>query len=161
MPGRRYTCDAFGLLQVSVVMTASSRKESTSVLAAAVIPEVQIIEWEPTESGNVRVLNNTGDFYRFFDATPQAEFLYGCVQKTIEEELPNETEFLRRYDLFKSRTASMIDMPARIVDLLYRFLQQNGGHLSKRTRDLEFEALTDPEVEKIEILYGEVFGSLN
>ncbi|MFQ5983364.1 MAG: Fic family protein, partial [Woeseiaceae bacterium] len=76
-----------------------------------------LIEWEPTEDGNVRVLNETGDFYRFFDATPHAEFLYGCVQKTIEEDLPDETDFLRRYDLFRSRIGSMIDMPDRTVDL--------------------------------------------
>jgi hypothetical protein len=42
------------------------------------------IEWETTAEGNVRVLNDTADFYRFFDATPHAEFLYGCVKKTIE-----------------------------------------------------------------------------
>ena len=117
-----------------------------------------LIEWEPTENGNVRVLNETGDFYRFFDATQHAEFLYGCVQKTIEEDLPNETDFLRRYDLFKNRIASMIDMPDRTVDLLFRFLQQNGGRLSKRAREREFEALTDTETEQIEQSYQEAFG---
>ncbi|MCH8036620.1 MAG: Fic family protein [Proteobacteria bacterium] len=117
-----------------------------------------LIDWEPTENGNVRVLNETGDFYRFFDATPHAEFLYGCVRKTIEEDLPNETDFLRRYDLFRSRMASMIDMPDRTVDLLFRFLQQNGGRLSKRAREREFEALTDTENEQIERMYRDVFG---
>ncbi len=38
-----------------------------------------VIDWKSTEKGNVRVLNDTSDFYRFFDATPQTEFLYGCV----------------------------------------------------------------------------------
>ena len=32
----------------------------------------------------MRVLNDTGDFYRFFDATPHAEFLYSCVKQTID-----------------------------------------------------------------------------
>ena len=119
-----------------------------------------LIEWEPTENGNVRVLNGTGDFYRFFDATPHAEFLYGCVQKTIEEDLPNETDFLRRYDQFRSRIVSMIDMPDRTVDLLFRFLQQNGGRLSKRAREHEFKALTDTETGQIEAVYVEVFGEI-
>lgn len=118
-----------------------------------------LIEWQPTESGNVRVGNEPGDFYRFFDATAHAEFLYGCVRKTIEEDLPNETDFLRRYDLFKSRVASMIDMPDRTFDLLFRFLQQNGGRLSKNKKQREFEALTDAEVEKIEALYAEEIGA--
>ncbi len=37
----------------------------------------------------IRRLNDTGDFYRYFDATAHAEFLYACVRKTIEEDLPN------------------------------------------------------------------------
>jgi Fic family protein len=62
-----------------------------------------LIEWEPTTDGNVRVLNDTADFYRFFDATSHAEFLYACVEKTINEDLPRETEFLRRYDRFRDQ----------------------------------------------------------
>ncbi len=115
-----------------------------------------LIEWEPTENGNVHVLNDTADFYRFFDATPHAEYLYGCVQKTIEEDLPNETEFLRRYDLFRTGVTSMIDMPDRTVDLLFRFLHQNSGRLSNRAREHEFRSLTNSEAGQIEALYDEV-----
>jgi Fic/DOC family len=117
-----------------------------------------LIEWEPTEDGNIHVLSDTADFYRFFDATPHAEFLYGCVRKTIEEDLPNETEFLRRYDLFRTGVMSMIDMPDRTVDLLFRFLRQNNGRLSNRARGYEFRSLTDSEVENIEMLYDDVIG---
>ena len=117
-----------------------------------------LVKWEPTENGNVHVLNDTADFYRFFDATPHAEFLYGCVQKTIEEDLPNETDFLHRYDLFKSGVTAMIDMPDRTVDLLFRFLHQNEGGLSQRARENEFRSLTKSEVDKIEALYDEVIG---
>ena len=35
------------------------------------------VQWEATQKGNVKVLNDTGDFYRFFDATPHAEFSTG------------------------------------------------------------------------------------
>ena len=120
-----------------------------------------LIDWEPTENGNVRVINETGDLYRFFDATPHAEFLYGCVQQTIEKDLPNETDFLRRYDLFKSRIVSMIDMPDQTVDLIFRFLQQNGGRLSKRARENEFKALTDAETKRIETNYAEAYGEIS
>jgi hypothetical protein len=54
----------------------------------------------------------------------------------------------------------MIDMPDRTVDLLFRFLQQNGGRLSKRAREHEFEALTDTETGQIEAVYVEVFGEI-
>lgn len=116
-----------------------------------------LIEWEPTASFNVRVLNDTGDFYRFFDATPHAEFLYACVRKTIEEDLPFETDFLRRYDEFRRRIEAMIDMPEHTIDLLFRFLQQNGGRLSQRAREREFSALTGEETEGVEVIYREIF----
>lgn len=117
-----------------------------------------VIEWEPTERGNVRVLNDTADFYSFFDATPHAEFLFECVRRTIEEDLPNETDFLRRYDRFTARLQAIADMPDRTADLLFRFLHQNGGRLSQRARDREFAALTESEAETIERLYQETFG---
>lgn len=131
--------------------------EYQSVLESYSKRLLPLIEWEPTERFNVHVLNDTGDFYRFFDATLHAEFLYECVQKTIEEDLPQETEFLRRYDEFRSRVQEYIDMPERTLDLLFRFLQQNDGAFSKRARDKEFSALTDKEAADIESFYQEAF----
>uniref|UniRef100_UPI0035622F16 Fic family protein n=1 Tax=Puniceibacterium confluentis TaxID=1958944 RepID=UPI0035622F16 len=118
-----------------------------------------LIKWEATEKFNVRVLNDTGDFYRFFDATPQAEFLYSCVQKTIEVDLPYETAFLRNYDVFRGQLEAIVDMPDRTIDLLFRFLQQNGGTLSSRARTNEFTALSDAEAARIEGAYRETFGA--
>ena len=116
-----------------------------------------VINWKPTEDGNVNVLNNTVDFYRFFDATPHAEFLYACVKKTIEEDLPGETEFLMRYDEFSERVGNIVDMPDRMVDLLFRFLKQNKGRLSNRAREGEFAELTARETERIERIFDDVF----
>jgi hypothetical protein len=118
-----------------------------------------LVKWEPTEEFNVRVLNDTGDFYRFFDATPHAEFLYACVQKTIEQDLPAETDFLRRYDQFRQQVESFLEMPERLIDLLFRFLNQNGGRLSQRAREREFKELTDEEATRIEAMYHETFTS--
>lgn len=120
-----------------------------------------LIEWEPTEKMNVHVLNDTGDFYRYFDATPHVEFLYACVEKTIEIDLPQEASFLKRYDLFKTRIESLIEMPASTIDLLFHFLKQNEGRLSKRAREKEFSALNARETEQIEKIYAEVFASLS
>ncbi|MBU0801522.1 MAG: Fic family protein, partial [Alphaproteobacteria bacterium] len=115
-----------------------------------------LIEWEPTDKMNVRVLNDTGDFYRYFDATPHAQFLYSCVEQTIDVDLPQEIEFLRRYDQFKSKIEALIEMPASTVDLLFNFLKQNGGKLSQRAREKEFSALTEKEIEYIEATYAEI-----
>ena len=114
-------------------------------------------QWKPTPGGNVEVLNDTGDFYRFFDATPHAEFLYACVAKTIEEDLPNETNYLRRYDIFRAEIDAMIDMPDKTINLLFRMLRQNGGRLSQRARQNEFVQLSPDEARKAEQIYLEAF----
>ncbi|MDF1523314.1 MAG: Fic family protein, partial [Trueperaceae bacterium] len=126
--------------------------------AARLLP---VVEWRPTPAFNVEVLNDTGDFYRYFDATPHAEFLYACVRQTIEEDLPSETAFLRHYDAFRASVAELVDMPERTVDLLYRFLRQHGGHLSGRARTKEFASLSDDEVEHVEAIYAGSFGVAN
>ena len=102
-------------------------------------------------------LYETADFYRFFDATPQAEFLYACVKKTIEEDLPHETDFLARYNRFCSKIEAIVDMPERTLDLLFRFLRQNNGRLSKRAREGEFAAMTDAEAASAEQAYADLF----
>jgi hypothetical protein len=116
-----------------------------------------LIAWEPTPGFNIRVLNDTGDFYRFFDATAHAEFLYACVQKTIEEDLPAETRFLQRYDEFRRDVEAFVDMPERTIDLLFRFLSQNDGRFSRRARTEEFEALSDEEAQRVEAIYARAF----
>ena len=117
------------------------------------------VEWEATEKFNVRVLNDTKDFYSYFDATPHAEFLYRCVKQTIEEDLPQEADFLRRYDEFCNQVQTIADMPDSLMDLLFRFLQQNDGHLSRRARTKEFDALSEEEVFKVEKIYEDNFRS--
>ncbi len=118
-----------------------------------------VIEWVPTAKGNVRVVNDTADFYRFFDATSQAEFLYSCVRKTIEEDLPRETDFLARFDRFRASVEQIVDMPGRTMDRLFRFLRENAGRLSKRRRPGEFSTLTPEEAKAVETAYAAAFGS--
>lgn len=114
------------------------------------------VRWRPTDRGNVEVLNDTVDLYRYFDATPHAEFLFACVARTVDVDLPAETAFLRAYDKFKGRVSGMIDMPDRLLDLLFRFLRQNDGRLSNRAREREFAALTDEETARVEGIYAEL-----
>lgn len=114
------------------------------------------VHWRPTKRGNVEVLNDTAAFYRYFDATPHAEFLFECVARTIDVDLPAETAFLRAYDGFKTHVLGIVDMPERLLDLLFRFLHQNDGRLSKRARENEFAALTDEEAIRIEAIYAEM-----
>ncbi len=121
-------------------------------------PRLDFIEWRPTEKNNVEVLHETIDLYRYFDATAQAEFLFSCVEETVNKTLPDEVEFLKKYDLLNEFIKNYIDMPDKLVDLLIRFLAQNSGQFSKRAREHEFSKLTDVEIHAIEQKYTEFFG---
>jgi hypothetical protein len=117
------------------------------------------IEWRATPDRNVEVTNDTADLYRYFDCTANAEFLYACVARTVEEDLPREIEYLRRHDEARRRIMEIVDMPDHLAQDLIMFIDQNGGLLSKRRREKEFAALTDGEVRAIEAIYAENFGA--
>jgi hypothetical protein len=122
-------------------------------------PLLPQIDWRRTPSGNVDVLNDTAVYYRFFDATAHAEFLYACVEQTIDEDLPAEVAFLEAFDRFSLGVQEIVDMPADRVELLQKFLRQNDGSLSQRARTRVFAALTPEEAAQVEQLYRDTFGA--
>ncbi|MGS2737684.1 hypothetical protein [Sinomicrobium sp. M5D2P17] len=61
-------------------------------------PRVDLIQWKETSDHNVKIVNETADLYRYFDLTQQAEFLYECVEDTIEKIIPAELDYLEKYD---------------------------------------------------------------
>lgn len=120
-------------------------------------PLLDFIEWKTTKSNNVEVLNETMDYYRYFDATKQAEFLYDCVNDTIENVIPNEVNYLQKYDDMKRYLDDTFQMPDNTVAMLIRFLEQNNGKLSKRALEKEFSELNEDEVKEIEENYNSFF----
>ena len=135
-------------------------EEYRKVLESYSKPLLNLLEWRPTLDGNIEVLNDTADFYRYFDATRHAEFLYRCVAETIEWDLPQEVRYLEAYDKFVASIETMVDIPKKKLDLLWRFLQQNDGKLSSRARAKEFGQFTDDEASKIEQMFSESWGHL-
>ncbi len=120
-------------------------------------PLLNFIEWEETPDHNIAVTNQTKDYYRFFDATKQAEFLFDCVKDTIENIIPNEIKYLAHYDEFKKFLDEEFEMPDNLISILVNFLEQNQGVLSKRAREKEFRKLNAKEMEQIENVYKTIF----
>jgi Fic family protein len=120
-------------------------------------PLMAFIEWRSTQDGNVEVTNDTADLYRYYDCTEEAEFLYRCVQRTVEQDLPNEIEYLKRHDEAMRRIMDSIDMSNRLAEDFILFTRQNHGQLPKSRRKKEFNALTDQEVSELEAIIHEVF----
>ena len=120
-------------------------------------PLMSSIDWQPTPKGNVEVLNDTADLYRFGDYTALAEYLYTCVVHTITTLLPKEVHYLKCYDLALTAIGEHIDMPGNQIRDLIMFITQNGMKLTLRRRQKEFSSLTDAEVLAIEKDVAEAF----
>ncbi|MEN8261357.1 MAG: Fic family protein, partial [Pseudomonadota bacterium] len=114
-------------------------------LQAHSAPLMNFIEWRPAAERNVEVLNDTADLYPYFDCTEAAEFLYSCVQRTVEHDLPKEIDYLQQHDEAMARIREMIEIPDRLAQNLILFIRRNDGKLSKTKHDKEFSALTDDE----------------
>jgi hypothetical protein len=141
---------------VSAVMLdrIDAYRKTLQVHTAPIMP---FIDWRPTPDGNVLVLNETADFYRYFDCTESAEFLYDCVQRTVHHDLPREIEYLQRHDEAIRRIMDTVEMPNNLAENLTLMILQNNGKLAKRRRQKEFEALTDKEVSALEKIVQDAF----
>jgi Fic family protein len=132
-------------------------KDYTKTLESYSHPILNFIDWKPSENNNVEVLNDTIDYYRYFDATAQAEFLFYCVNDTLINVIPKEVEYLMKFDEFKRYLDHKYEMPDNMVSLLVGFLKQGNGRLSKRAISNEFNVLTADEIRSIEEQYQLVF----
>jgi len=128
-----------------------------ATLQAHSSPLMPFIEWRPTPERNVEVLNETADLYRYFDCTGEAEFLYACVRRTVEQDLPHEIDYLCRHDEATRHIMDAVEMPNRVAENLVMFIRQNNGTLSKRRREGEFKKLGDEEVTLIEGIVNDEF----
>lgn len=141
---------------VSSVMLARIEQYRDSLQAHA-SPLMSFIDWRPTPERNVEVLNETADLYRYFDCTDNAEFLYSCVERTIDHDLPQEIDYLRRHDQALRRIMDYVEVPDRLAEDLVMFIRTNRGKLGKKRRETQFEKLTDDEIAVVETIVREAF----
>jgi hypothetical protein len=118
---------------------------------------MEYIEWTPTPKGNVEVLNDTADLYRFFDCTQVAEFLYSCVKRTIESDLPREIDYLTRRDEAVRDIMNLVEMPDLMAEQFVLFVHRNGGTLPNKRRKREFVALKEEELLELEEIVRDAF----
>lgn len=118
---------------------------------------MEFIEWEPTDKGNVHVLNDTADLYRYFDCTEAAEFLYSCVKRTIDADLPREIDYLSRKDEAVREVMNVVEMPDHMAEQFVLFVRRNGGTLPNKRRKREFAALEDEELAELEEIVRDAF----
>jgi len=135
-------------------------KDYRNVVQSYSHPVLDFIQWKITKDNNVEVLNETIDYYRYFDATVQSEFLFDCVDYTVKQIIPEEVSYLQKFDAMKTWLDDNFQMPDKTVALLIRFLEQNNGTLSKRALQKEFALLKKDEIVQIEKMYKEIMMEL-
>lgn len=113
-------------------------------------PLLTLTKWRLTPDEQTLVVEgDTGDLYRYFDCTTQAEYLYDQVAETAHKDLPAELDFLGAYDRAYEAVRGIVDMPNKKISLFVRFCMQNSGHLPKARRKM-FSEITDDEVALME-----------
>jgi hypothetical protein len=147
------------LFPVSAVMLRD-RRSYDRVLTAYASSISPFIHYTLDSDGRMTVHNATAPLYRYWDATPLAEYLYGCVDQAIHHDLEEEIGFLNVFDRAVRRTMEIVDMPDRRASLLVRLILQNKGKLAQNKRG-HFAEIRDDEIGSIESAVGAVMGSTN
>lgn len=131
------------------------RRGYDDVLAGFSDPLLDLITWRWTGGTQgslgrrMEVRNETVDLYRFFDATPFAEYLYERLAESIRHDLREELGFVAVFDRALEGVRDVVNMPDRRASLLVRLCLQNGGRLAARKR-ARFAELSDDEVGAME-----------
>lgn len=136
------------IFPVSAVMIRDMRRynESLENFSKEILP---FVDFSLDREQRMVVTNETIDLYRYFDATVQAEYLYACIENTIDHDFKTELDFIQFFDAAVAAIHDIVDMPDKRAGLLVQFITQNNGRLSKAKR-LLFAELTDGEIKRIE-----------
>lgn len=136
------------VLPVSAVMLAD-RLAYDACLETFSRPLLERLDYDLDARGALRVRSDSACWYRYFDATRIAEYLYGVVERTIETDLVDELAFLAQFDAAWRELREIVDMPDRRLERFLQICLANGGRLSARKREM-FAELSDDEVARME-----------
>jgi hypothetical protein len=113
-------------------------------------PDLEVAGMGPA----IMVKNRTDYLYRYFDATPQAEYLYDCVIDTVRRDLRDEVLFVEVFDRATKAVMDRIDMPNRKAAQFVKLVMQN-GRVGADKRARLFPELTVAEIDALETIVRE------
>ncbi|MDR1052188.1 MAG: Fic family protein [Deltaproteobacteria bacterium] len=124
-------------------------------------PLISLIEYDIDSIGNLTVTGETARLYKYIDMTHQTEALLHFIKRTIDSELVEELDFLKKYDKTSEAIQNILDMPNRLIDLFINICLDNRGHISANKRKKLFSFLTDEEMLAMEKAFHDGFDSQN
>lgn len=107
------------------------------------------LKYNMNAQGEISVLSDSVDFYRYIDFTWIVQQFQEIVKRTIDTEWKAELNYLYSYDQIRRGMREIVDLPEVRANRLILFVQQNGGTLSARKRSF-FAELTDEEISRLE-----------
>jgi len=146
------------IFPVSAVMLANMEEYKDS-LERFSQPLRQMTDFNPS-TPDIPAKGNDAIYFRFFDATEQAAFLYRAIERTIRIDLEAEVDYLLAFDIARRELHAVADWPGQTADHFITFVHENGGTLSRNKRKRHFILLTDEEIVKFEAVVRDAFESV-
>lgn len=143
------------VLPVSAVILANLDRY-VSALQAFSKPLRDRTSYDP-DVPNAPATGNDALYFRYFDATEQASFLFYALERTVEHDLDEEISFLLGFDRARQALNDLADWPAHALDLFVRVVHQNSDKLSLTKRKSHFDWMTDDEVARFEQIVAQSF----
>lgn len=143
------------ILPVSAVIL-TNLDDYITVLEAFSKPLRAMTNYNP-DIPDIPATGNDAVYFRYFDSTHQAEFLYRSLARTVEEDLEREINYLLGFDRAYTALNGLLDWPEHSLELFIRLVQQNKGTLSRTKRDSHFQWMTDEEIRMAEQEVVEAF----
>ena len=144
---RGYTPDGI-IFPVSAAILRDRRRYD-EILETFSRPALDFTQWQWTSDREIEVTNDTGDLYRYFDATLFVEYLYDRIADTVRLDLKEELGFVAVFDRAVNEVREIVDMPDRRASLFVRLCLQHNGALSGAKR-AQFAELSDAEIALLE-----------
>ncbi len=120
-------------------------------------PLNQLTEFNP-ELLDVPATGNHAVYYRYPDFTAQAEFLYRALERTVEEDLQHEINYLLGFDRAYTALNAQLDWPPHQLEIFIHVVHSNGGKLSANKRKSHFLWMQTTEIQQAEIAVQQSFG---
>ncbi len=108
-----------------------------------------LIDYE-IENSEMNVLTDTKDLYKYIDFTKQAEYLFECIDNTLQEDFNSELKYLENYEKTRLLIKNIVDLPDVELNNFIMFMKQNENKLPNRRRQKDFAELSDNEVAQME-----------
>lgn len=137
------------IFPVSAVMLQKMKEYDQALESFSKLLLENITDYQLNNEGVLTVKQDTQTYYQYMDFTHFAEYLFECIEETLQNHFEKEIAFLINYDKSKIQMQSVVDMPDKLIDLFINFVTQNNGELGENKKKKYFGMLNDGEIKEL------------